>query len=152
MRLKFVDVRVDPGGQLLVIALVDGHVVHIAPRQVLGQDLEKYVILIFHDRLMDAAFGKGAGRNNLPLIQLGQRGHPFLGGAAKEQALHLVVILEAVLAPCGVQDPVSNVRHIQQAAELLSGKLQFHDTRPPFASIIPAELGLSMDIVSRSGA
>ena len=77
---------------------------------------------------MDAAVGKGAGGDQLPLIQLGQRRHAVVETVGEHKALHLIVLLDAVVAPGGVQHPVADVHQIQQTPELLLRHFQLHHT------------------------
>lgn len=63
--LKLVDIRLNPVGELGVVALVNGGVVHIPAGQILGQDIKKDVVLILHNGLMDAPLHEGAGGDGL---------------------------------------------------------------------------------------
>ena len=131
MFLKLRDVGVDAAGELSVVVLVDGGVVHVPPGQVLGQDFKKYVVLVLHDGLVDATLHKGPGGDDLSLVQLRQLGHPLQGRPAEEQALHLVVVGEALVPPGGVKNPIPDVHQVQQTAKLLLVQLQIHGGAPP---------------------
>ncbi len=126
MLLELGDVGVDPAGELGKVALVDGDIIHVPTGQILGQNIEEYVVLILHDGLVDAALCKGAGGDDLPLIHLGQGGHTADQGLAEDKAFYLVVIREALVSPCGVEDPVADIDQVQQAPKLLVGKFQSH--------------------------
>ena len=45
---------------------------------------------------------------------------------AEDKAFYLVVIREALVSPCGVEDPVADIDQVQQAPKLLVGKFQSH--------------------------
>ena len=123
---KLVDIGLDALGQLLAVGLVDGGIVHVPAGQVLGQDVEKDVVLILHDGLVDAALDEGAGGDGLAPIGLGQDGHALLPGLFKQQALYLVIVPEAVLSSGGVEDPVADVDHVQQTPKFLFAQFQLH--------------------------
>ena len=77
---------------------------------------------------MDTAVGKGAGGDQLSLVQLRQGRHAVVQAVGEHQALHLVVLLDAVVATGGVQHPVADIHQIQQTPELLFRHVQFHHT------------------------
>ena len=54
------DIGVDTAGELVIVTLVDGSVVHVPAGQILGQDVKKDVVFIFDDGFMDASLGTKA--------------------------------------------------------------------------------------------
>ena len=92
----------------------------------LGQNFKERVVLIGHDGLMDAALGKGPGGDQLPLIQLRQPCHAVAQAIGKDQALHLVILPDAVVAPGGVKHPVADIHQVQQPPELFLCQLDLH--------------------------
>ena len=52
MLLELGDIGVDPAGELCVVALIDGGVVHVPAGQGLGQGLGEHVVLLLHAGLM----------------------------------------------------------------------------------------------------
>ena len=75
---------------------------------------------------MDAALGKGPGGDQLPLIQLRQPRHAVAQAIGKDQALHLVILPDAVIAPGGVKHPVADIHQVQQPPELFLCQLDLH--------------------------
>ena len=75
---------------------------------------------------MDAALGKGTAGDQLAVIQLRQGGHALSQTVGEHKAFHLIILPDAVVAPCGVQHPVADVYQIQQAPELFLRHFQFH--------------------------
>ena len=96
--LELGDICVDAAGELGVVGLVNGGVVHVAAGQVLGQNLEKHIVFVLYNGLVDAALYKGAGGDHLPLVQLRQLGHALYGGPAEQQALYLVIVGKALVS------------------------------------------------------
>ena len=128
MLLEFAQIRLHPGHDLVVVLRRDGGIVHIPQGQLLGQYLKERRVLVGHDGLVYTAVGKGAGGDQLALIQLCQRRHAVVQTVGEDQTLHLVILLDAVVAPGGVQHPVADVHQIQQTPELLLRHFQLHHT------------------------
>ena len=61
-----------------------------------------------------------------PPVQLHQLAHLMMQAVGEDQALHLVVFLDAVVFPGGVDDPVSYVHQVQQIPELLFRQFDLH--------------------------
>ena len=95
----------------------------IAPGQLLGQDVEEHGVLVIGDRLVDAALLVGLRGEDVALPALGQRAHARARREREELFLQQVVILKAVRAAAGVQDPVADVDQIQQPAVFLFGQI-----------------------------
>ena len=127
MRLKFGDVIVHPRHKLVVILLGDRLVIQIAAGQLLGKDLVKDRILIVHDGFVDAAVGKGAGRNVYALPFLHERLHALSPAKGEQLGFQVIVIRDAVVSARRVQDPVSDIHHVQQTPEFLLCQIQLHD-------------------------
>ena len=124
---KFAQILVHAAHDLIIVLLGDGGIVHVPQGQLLGQDLEKRVVLIGHDGLVDAALGKGPGGDDLPMVQLRQPRHAMAQAVGEDQALHLVILADAVVAPGGVEHPVADVYQVQQAPELFFCQLDLHE-------------------------
>ena len=75
---------------------------------------------------MDAAVGERARGDQFPLGQLRQRGHPVAETIGEDQALHLVIVPDAIVTPGGIEHPVADVHQIQQTPELLFREFDFH--------------------------
>ena len=72
-----------PRYRLIVVLRRDGGVVHVPQGQLLGQYLKERGVLIGHDGLMDTAVGKGAGGDQLSLVQLRQGRHAVVQAVGK---------------------------------------------------------------------
>ena len=118
MGLEFRNVVVHAGDKLLVIVVGYRLILHIAPRKLLGQNFIEHRVLIVHDGLVDAAVGKGAGRHIRPLVPFDERIHALLPAQREELGFQIVVIRKAVVPAGRVENPVSDVNHIQKTAEL----------------------------------
>ena len=130
MGLEFAHVLLHPLHDLVVI-LGGGPVgVQVPEGQLLGQDLEEGDVLIGHDGLVDAPLGEGPGGDDLPVVQLDELSHAVVQAVGKNQALHLVVVPDAVVAPGGVEHPVAYVHQIQQPAVLFLCQMQLHSGPP----------------------
>ena len=75
---------------------------------------------------MDAAGDKGAAGYGFPVPQLSQILHTGGEGLGKQEGFHLVIVGEPVLAPGGVEDPVSDIDHVQQTAILFLRQFKLH--------------------------
>ena len=87
---------------------------------------------------MNPAVGKGPGWNQLPPVQLHQLTHFVLETVGKYQAFHLIVLLDAVIFPGGVDHPVPDVHQVQQIPELLLRQFNVHWATPPSVHSIVA--------------
>jgi len=116
--LKLGDVIVHTRDERLVIVVGDGLIVHVAPGQLLGQDLVEDGVLIIHDGLVDAPVGEGARRYVRTLIPLDERVHAVAAAKGEELRFQIIIICEAVVAAGRVEDPVTDIDHIQKPAEL----------------------------------
>ena len=81
---------------------------------------------------MNASLGERLGRNQVPLIQFHKTAHLMVQTVGENQALHLIIFLNAVVFPRGVEDPVAYVHQVQKIAELLFRQFNFHMRRPLF--------------------
>ena len=129
MGLKFGDVVVHAGDQLVVVFLGHGLIVQIAPRELLGEDLVENGVLIVHDGLMDAALGKSTRGDVLTLPFFHKRLHALLTAERKQLGFDVVIVLKTIVSACGVEDPVSDIDHIQQPPEFFFCQLDVHDAR-----------------------
>ena len=86
---------------------------------------------------MDAALGVGPGRDLLPLPIFHQGLHFRAPAQAKELTLDGVIIPEPVIAPDGVEHPVSDVDQIQKIAEFLARKIDLHGDSLLKIKIVP---------------
>ena len=128
---EFGHIGVDPLHQGGVVFVSQRLAVQISQSHFLGQDLIKYDIFIALDGLMDTAVRKGAGGNQLTLLQLHQFAHLVLEAMREDLTFHLIVLFDAVIFTGGVYHPVSYVYQIQQIAELLLRQFDFHWATPP---------------------
>ena len=78
---------------------------------------------------MDAALGVGPGGDDGSVPGLGQG-----GGQGENLAFQVIVVLETVIAPGGIEHPVADVDQIQQTAELFWSQFDVHG-RPSFMLI-----------------
>ena len=76
---------------------------------------------------MDAALGKGAGGDQLPLVQLRELGHAVLQAVGKHQTLHLIILPDPVVTSGGVEHPVADIHQIQQPPELFLRQFKIHN-------------------------
>ena len=131
--LKLPQILVHPLHDLVIILLRDGRIVQIPQGKLLGQDLKEHIVLIGHDGLVDAPLGKGTGGDQLSLIQLRQLGHAIFQAMGEYQALHMVIVPDAIVSPGGIEHPVADIYQIQQPPELLLRQFKLHTgTSLPF--------------------
>ena len=91
---------VHAGDKLLVIVVGYRLILHVAPRELFGQNFVEHRVLVIHDGLVDAAVGKGAGGDQISPVLLHQLGHPLRETLGKDSAFHLIVFFDAVVAAC----------------------------------------------------
>ena len=102
VELEFLHIGVHPLVQLLHIALINGHVVHVPAGQLLSQDAEEDGVLVICNGIVDAAVDVGgAGHTHRPQPE-GQGVQSLLLRLLKQQVLYLVVVLKPVVSPGGV--------------------------------------------------
>ena len=109
---------VHAGDKLLVIVVGYRLILHVAPRELFGQNFVEHRVLVIHDGLVDAPVGEGARRNVRALIPLDERVHAVAAAKGEELRFQIIIICEAVVAAGRVEDPVADVNHIQKTAEL----------------------------------
>ena len=143
-QLKFRHVPIHPCDDLIVIVVGDLRIVHVPAGKFLRQYFVKNVVLIAGDGLVNPALLIGAGGNDGSVPMLGQG-----GGQGKQFALQLVLVGEAVVAPGGVQHPVSDVHQIQQPAEFFRCQIDLH-TYPPFKKRVEHTHGKARGISRRA--
>ena len=103
----------------------------IAPRELLGQNVEKHGVLIVGDGLVDAAVFVSLRGEDMPLPAGDERAHAVSGAQRKDLLLQNIIVLKPVFLARGVEDPVADIDEIQQPPELLVGELNVHPAPAP---------------------
>ena len=75
---------------------------------------------------MDAALLIGTGRENMALPAFHQGAHTMAGTQGEKLLLQQVIVLEAVIPPGGIQNPVANIDHVKHTPELFFAELNLH--------------------------
>ena len=70
MFFKFADIGVNAAGKLIVVALIDGSIIHIPTGQILRSNINEDIVFIFHNGFMDSALHKGLRGDNFAVIDL----------------------------------------------------------------------------------
>ena len=53
----------------------------------------------------------------------------MIHAVGEDQALHLVIVTDAVVPAGGVEDPVADIHHVEKTAELLFRQFDIHNAR-----------------------
>ena len=122
---KFRHIFVHALHNLVVVLSVDLGVIHIPPGKLLGENFIKDVVLVVGDGFVDAALGVGTGGDDGSVPDLAQG-----RGQGEDLAFQIIVILEAILASGGIENPVADIYKIQQASEFLLAQVDLHDDPP----------------------
>ena len=100
------------------------------------QNLIENIVLVVGNGLVDAAFGIGFGRNidTVPLFH--QNVHFVFTAKGKDLGFQIVIGLEPIISTGGIENPITDIYHIQQKPEFFIGQIDLHGD-PPCASIRP---------------
>ena len=91
---------------------------------------------------MNTTFGKCTGWDNLAMPALCKLWHPGFAAQRKQLTFYMIIIFKAIVAACGVQDPVPDVDKIQQPTVFFCGQLNVQWDAPFLFFIIYATVAL----------
>ena len=128
--LEFAHIAIHPADDLIVVIGIDLRIFHIPPGQLFGQDLIEYIVFIKGDGFMDAAFHIGSGRDGDTIPILGQYIHLVIPAQIKKLAFQIVIISKTIFATGRIENPVSDIYHIQKTAEFFCCQIDLHRVPP----------------------